>query len=44
VTSRDPQIVRAAYLGMHLTTWFVIVPLSVASLLSGFLSYGEFAT
>ena len=35
VTSRDPQIVRAAYFGMHLTTWFVIVPLSVASLLSG---------
>ena len=35
VTSHDPQVVRAAYLAMHLTTWFVIVPLSVASLLTG---------
>jgi hypothetical protein len=35
VTSHDAQIVRAAYLAMHLTTWFVIVPLSVASLLTG---------
>lgn len=35
VSSEDPQIVRAAYLAMHLTTWFVIVPLSLAALLSG---------
>src|SRR5213593_1929578 len=35
VTSHDPQIVRAAYLAMHLTTWFVIVPLSLAALLTG---------
>jgi len=35
VTSHDPQVVRAAYLAMHLTTWFVIVPLSLASLLTG---------
>lgn len=35
VTSHDPQVVRAAYLSMHLTTWFVIVPLCVASLLTG---------
>jgi hypothetical protein len=35
VVSGDPQIVRAAYLAMHLTTWFVIVPLSLASLSSG---------
>src|SRR5713101_1504735 len=33
--SQDPQIVRAAYLAMHLTTWFVIVPLSMAALLTG---------
>jgi hypothetical protein len=35
VTSQDSQMVRAAYLAMHLTTWFVIVPLSLASLLTG---------
>jgi len=33
--SQDPQIVRAAYLAMHLTTWLVIVPLSLAALLTG---------
>src|SRR5438128_247342 len=33
--SGDPQIVRAAYLAMHVTTWFVIVPFSLASLLTG---------
>lgn len=26
VGSQEAQIVRAAYLSMHLTTWFVIVP------------------
>jgi hypothetical protein len=30
VASNDSQLVRAAYLAMHLTTWFVIVPLSFA--------------
>jgi hypothetical protein len=35
VSSHDAQIVRAAYLAMHLTTWFVIVPLSLAALLTG---------
>jgi hypothetical protein len=35
VSSQDAQIVRAAYLAMHLTTWFVIVPLSLAALLTG---------
>ena len=35
VTSQDPETVRAAYLAMHLTTWYVIVPLSLASFLSG---------
>ena len=28
LTSQDAQIVRAAYLAMELTTWFVIVPLA----------------
>jgi hypothetical protein len=35
LTSQDPQIVRAAYLTMELTGWFVLVPLSLASLLTG---------
>jgi hypothetical protein len=33
--SRDAQVVRAAYLSMELSAWFVIVPLSFASPLSG---------
>ena len=35
LTSQDAQIVRAAYLAMQLTAWFVIVPLSFASPLTG---------
>ena len=35
LTSHDAQIVRAAYLSMELIGWFVIVPLSLAALLSG---------
>jgi hypothetical protein len=35
VGSEDAQIVRSAYLAMHLTTWFVIVPLCLAALLTG---------
>lgn len=35
VTSHDAQAVRAAYLSMELTTWIVIVPLSLAALLTG---------
>ena len=35
LTSQDAQTVRSAYLAMELTTWFVIVPLSFASLLTG---------
>jgi hypothetical protein len=35
LTSQDAQTVRAAYLAMELTGWLVIVPLSVASLLTG---------
>src|SRR5438067_2015588 len=38
LTSRDAQLVRAAYLAMELTTWFVIVPLAFVSLLTGVVS------
>jgi hypothetical protein len=33
--SADPETVRAAYLATELTTWFMIVPLCLASLLTG---------
>jgi hypothetical protein len=35
LTSQDGQMVRAAYLAMDFTAWFVIVPLVFASLLTG---------
>ena len=35
LTSQDGQTMRAAYLAMELIAWFVIVPLSFASPLSG---------
>ena len=35
LTSQDAHIVRAAYLATELITWFVIVPLGLASLLTG---------
>jgi hypothetical protein len=35
LTSQDPPRVRAAYLAMEMTGWFVIVPLSLASLVTG---------
>lgn len=35
LASQDAQLVLASYLAMELTGWLVIVPLSVASLLSG---------
>ncbi|MGH6834208.1 MAG: hypothetical protein ACREC9_01400 [Methylocella sp.] len=35
LASQDAQIMRAAYLAMELTAWFVIVPLAFASLLIG---------
>jgi len=35
ITSQNPQMVRAAYLAMELIAWFVIVPLSLASPLTG---------
>ena len=35
--SRDMQIVRAAWIGMELTGWFVIVPLACLAFLSGLL-------
>jgi hypothetical protein len=34
-TSQDAQTLRAAYLAMELITWYVIVPLALASLLTG---------
>ena len=38
LTNQDAQLVRAAYLVMGLTTWFVIVPFAFISLLSGVVS------
>jgi hypothetical protein len=35
LTSQDAQMVRAAYLAMEFTAWYVIVPLAFASLLTG---------
>jgi hypothetical protein len=35
LTSQDAQVVRAVYLLLELTGWFVLVPLSLASLLTG---------
>jgi hypothetical protein len=35
LASEDAQTVRAAYLAMEATGWFVLVPLSLASLLTG---------
>jgi len=34
-SSQDPQTVRAAYLALPAITWFVIVPLTLAALLTG---------
>ncbi len=34
-TSEDAQTLRAAYLAMELIAWYVIVPLALASLLTG---------
>ena len=38
MVSQDRELVRAAYLVMGLTTWFVIVPLALVSLLTGVIS------
>jgi hypothetical protein len=35
VTSEDPQTVRAAWIAMEVTGWYVIVPLALAALLTG---------
>ena len=35
LTSQDAQTVRAVYLTMELTGWYVLIPLSLASLLTG---------
>lgn len=37
LTSAEPRLVRAAYLAMELISWFVIVPLCSAALLTGLL-------
>ena len=34
-TSQNAQTLRAAYIGMEVIAWYVIVPLALASLLSG---------
>jgi hypothetical protein len=38
MTGQDAQLMRAAYLAMELTTWIVILPLAILSLLSGVVS------
>jgi hypothetical protein len=38
LAGQDAQRVRAAYVGMELTGWFVIVPMAVASVLTGLVS------
>jgi len=38
LNSNNAQTVRAAYLAMELTAWFIIVPLSLASPLTGLVS------
>src|SRR5215208_664603 len=35
VTSQETQTVRAAWIAMEVTGWFVIVPLALAALLTG---------
>ncbi len=35
VTSQEPQTVRAAWIAMEVTGWYVIVPLALAALLTG---------
>src|SRR5919106_1920160 len=35
VTSQDAQTVRAAWIAMEVTGWYVIVPLALAALLTG---------
>jgi len=38
LTSQDAQVVRAVYLVLDLTAWYVIVPLCLASVLTGLVS------
>jgi hypothetical protein len=35
MTTRDPETVRAGWIAMELTGWYVIVPLALASILTG---------
>jgi hypothetical protein len=49
LTSRDAQVVRSADVALELIGWYVLIPLSVASLLTGLLQslgtvWGLFAT
>ena len=37
LSSSESEMTRAAYVGMHLTTWYVIVPFALASFLTGLL-------
>ena len=37
LSSSASEIVRAAYIGMHLTTWYVIVPFCFACFVTGLL-------
>ncbi len=37
LTSEDAQLVRAVYLAAEPVTWFVLIPLAIASLLTGFI-------
>ncbi len=38
LVDRDPQTVRGAYLSLELVGWYVLVPFSLASLLTGLVS------
>jgi hypothetical protein len=35
LTSRDSQLARSAYLAMELSSWFIIIPFCLASLITG---------
>ena len=41
VASKDAEIVRAAYVAMHLVTWLVIVPMSLPHLPAAWSSRSE---
>ena len=37
VTTKDPEVIRSMWVAMEVVGWYVIVPLAVASLLTGLL-------